>query len=135
MDKLVLKPGREKSLKRRHPWVFSGAVAKVQGKPETGATVGVWSASGEFLAVAAYSPQSQIVARAWDWEERAVDEAFFRQRIEQAVGQRRALMGAAGAMRLIHAESDGLPGIVADRYGDTMVLQLNSAGAERWRET
>jgi len=135
MDKLVLKPGREKSLKRRHPWVFSGAVAKVQGKPETGATVGVWSASGEFLAVAAYSPQSQIVARAWDWEERAVDEAFFRQRIEQAVGQRRALMGAAGAMRLIHAESDGLPGIVADRYGDTTVLQLNSAGAERWRET
>src|SRR5262245_14405352 len=135
MDKLVLKPGREKSLKRRHPWVFSGAVAKVQGKPETGATVGVWSASGEFLAVAAYSPQSQIVARAWDWEERAVDEAFCRQRIEQAVGQRRPLMGAAGAMRLIHAESDGLPGIVADRYGDTTVLQLNSAGAERWRET
>jgi len=135
MDKLILKPGREKSLKRRHPWVFSGAVAKLQGKPGPGDTVGVWSATGEFLAVAAYSPESQIVARVWDWEERAVDAAFFNERIQRAVGQRQALMGAASAMRLIHAESDGLPGIVADRYGDTAVLQLNSAGADRWRDT
>jgi 23S rRNA (cytosine1962-C5)-methyltransferase len=115
--------------------VFSGAVAKVQGKPGAGDTVGVWSASGEFLAIAAYSPESQIVARIWDWEERAVNAAFFRERIERAVGQRRALMGVAGAMRLIHGESDGLPGIVADRYDDTVVLQLNSAGADRWRDT
>jgi 23S rRNA (cytosine1962-C5)-methyltransferase len=135
MHKLILKPGREKSLERRHPWVFSGAVAKVQGKPESGDTIGIWSATGQFLAVAAYSPSSQIVARVWDWEERAVDAAFFRERIEQAVGQRSALMGETGVMRLIHAESDGLPGIVADRYGDTVVLQLNSAGADRWRET
>jgi 23S rRNA (cytosine1962-C5)-methyltransferase len=135
LNKLILKPGREKSLKRRHPWVFSGAVAKVQGGPGPGETVGVWSATGEFLAVAAYSPESQIVARVWDWEERAIDSTFFRERIERAVGQRRALMGEAGAMRLIHAESDGLPGIVADRYGDTAVVQLNSAGADRWRET
>jgi 23S rRNA (cytosine1962-C5)-methyltransferase len=135
LNKLILKPGREKSLKRRHPWVFSGAVAKLQGKPGPGETVGVWSATGELLAVAAYSPQSQIVARVWDWEERAVDAAFFHERIERAVGQRRALMGEVGAMRLIHAESDGLPGIVADRYGDTAVLQLNSAGSDRWRDT
>ena len=135
MDKLILKPGREKSLERRHPWVFSGAVAKVQGKPASGDTIGIWSATGQLLAVAAYSPSSQIVARVWDWEERGVDAAFFRERIERAVGQRRALMGEVGAMRLIHAESDGLPGIVADRYGDTAVLQLNSAGADRWRET
>ncbi|MGH8642253.1 MAG: class I SAM-dependent rRNA methyltransferase [Burkholderiales bacterium] len=135
MDKLILKPGREKSLKRRHPWVFSGAVAKLQGKPGPGDTIGVWSATGEFLAVAAYSPESQIVARVWDWEERAIDAAFFSERIQRAVGQRQALMGAAGAMRLVHAESDGLPGIVADRYDDTVVLQLNSAGADRWRET
>jgi 23S rRNA (cytosine1962-C5)-methyltransferase len=135
MNKLILKPGREKSLERRHPWVFSGAVAKLQGKPGPGDTIGIWSATGKFLAVAAYSPSSQIVARVWDWEERAVDDGFFRERIERAVGQRRVLMGEAGAMRLIHAESDGLPGIVADRYGDTAVLQLNSAGADRWRET
>jgi len=134
MNKLILKTEREKSLKRRHPWVFSGAVAKVQGSPAPGETIGVWSATGEFLAVAAYSPDSQIVARVWDWEDRAIDAAFFTERVRQAVGQRQALMGEAGAMRLVHGESDGLPGVVADRYGDTAVLQLNSAGAERWRE-
>jgi 23S rRNA (cytosine1962-C5)-methyltransferase len=114
--------------------VFSGAVAKLQGSPGPGETVGVWSATGEFLAVAAYSPESQIVARVWDWEERAVDAAFFGERIGQAVGQRLALMGEGGAMRLVHGESDGLPGVIADRYGDTVVLQLSSAGAERWRD-
>ena len=136
MNKLVLKPGREKSLKRRHPWVFSGAVAKVQGKPETGETVELWSATGEFLAVAAYSPKSQIVARIWDWGERAIDRAFFAERIARAVAQRRAFLDGAAtdAYRLLHGESDGLPGVVADRYGDTLGLQLTSAGAERWRE-
>jgi len=134
MNKLILKTEREKSLKRRHPWVFSGAVAKVQGSPAPGETIGVWSATGEFLAVAAYSPDSQIVARVWDWEDRAIDAAFFTERVGQAVGQRQALMGEASVMRLIHGESDGLPGVVADRYGDTAVLQLNSAGAERWRD-
>jgi len=136
LNKLVLKPGREKSLKRRHPWVFSGAVAKVQGKPETGETVELWSATGEFLAVAAYSPKSQIVARIWDWGERAIDRAFFAERIARAVAQRRAFLDGAAtdAYRLLHGESDGLPGVVADRYGDTLVLQLTSAGAERWRE-
>ncbi len=135
LNKLILKAGREKSLKRRHPWVFSGAMAKVQGSPGPGETIGVWSATGEFLAVAAYSPESQIVARVWDWKERAIDAAYFQERIKRAVGQRRALMSETGAMRLIHGESDGLPGVVADRYGDTVVLQLNSAGADRWRET
>jgi 23S rRNA (cytosine1962-C5)-methyltransferase len=134
LNKLVLKPGREKSLKRRHPWVFSGAVAKVQGAPSPGETVGVWSATGEFLAVAAYSPDSQIAARVWDWDDREVGAAFFGERIGQAIAQRRALMGETAAARLVHGESDGLPGIVADRYGDTVVMQLNSAGADRWRE-
>jgi 23S rRNA (cytosine1962-C5)-methyltransferase len=135
MHGLVLKSGREKSLKRRHPWIFSGAVAKLRGDPQPGDTIGVRSATGEFLATAGYSPQSQIVARVWDWEERAIDGAFFRERVEQAASQRRALMGETGAMRLVHGESDGLPGVVADRYGDMVVLQLNSAGADRWRET
>jgi 23S rRNA (cytosine1962-C5)-methyltransferase len=138
MNKLILKPGREKSLKRRHPWVFSGAVARVQGKPEpeSGETIEVRAASGEFLAVAAFSPESQIVARVWDWNERAIDRAFFRERIDGAVAHRRALVDAAAtdACRLLHGESDGLPGVVADRYGDTLVLQLSSAGAERWRD-
>lgn len=136
MHKLILKPGREKSLKRRHPWVFSGAVAKVQGNPGPGETVAIGSATGEFLAVAAYSPKSQIVARVWDWKERAIDGAFFSKIIAQAVEQRRALLDGndTDAMRLVHGESDRLPGVVADRYGGTVVLQLTSAGAERWRE-
>jgi 23S rRNA (cytosine1962-C5)-methyltransferase len=137
LSKLILKPGREKSLKRRHPWVFSGAVAKVQGKPAAGDTVEVRSAAGAFLAIAAYSPQSQIAARVWDWSEREIDRAFFNGRIARAVAQRRASLdrAATDAYRVLHAESDGLPGVVADRYGDTLVLQLTSAGAERWRET
>ncbi len=134
--RLILKPGREKSLKRRHPWVFSGAVAKIQGQPGAGDTVEVRSADGAFLALAAYSPESQIVARVWDWSERAIDHAFFQERVSRAVAQRKELLDGAtiDAYRLLHGESDGLPGVVADRYGDTLVLQLTSAGAERWRE-
>ena len=136
MHKLILKPGREKSLKRRHPWVFSGAVAKVQGKPEAGDTVEVRSGAGELLAVAAYSPASQIVARVWDWGERSVDRAFFDERIARAVTQRREFLDGAAtdAYRLLHGESDGLPGVVVDRYGETAVVQLTSAGADRWRD-
>jgi 23S rRNA (cytosine1962-C5)-methyltransferase len=136
MNKLILKTGREKSLKRRHPWIFSGAVARVTGEPPAGDTVEVHSASGEFLALAAYSPKSQIVARVWDWKKRVIDGAFFYDRVKQAVQQRRALLDAqdTDAVRLVNGESDGLPGMVADRYADTIVMQLSSAGADRWRE-
>ena len=131
MHKLILKPGREKSLKRRHPWVFSGAIAKVEGQPRLGDTVTVYSADGVLLAVAAYSPDSQIRARVWDWRERDIDAAFFSERVHRAAALRVA--AADEGLRLIHGESDGLPGVVADRYADTVVLQLLSAGAERWR--
>ena len=134
MNRLVLKPGREKSLKRRHPWIFSGAVAKGTGEPKAGETVEIHSTNGEFLAVAAYSPQSQIVARVWDWQKREIDAAFFHERIEQAVALRAQLLPDNEAVRLVHAESDGLPGIVIDRYGEIIVLQLSSAGAMRWRD-
>jgi 23S rRNA (cytosine1962-C5)-methyltransferase len=136
MHKLILRPGREKALKRRHPWIFSGAVARVEGEPASGDSVEVWSSAGEFLAVAAYSPLSQIRARVWDWHNRVIDGDFFRERITRALNQRAGLPAesAANAVRLVHGESDGLPGIVADAYGDTVVLQLTSAGAERWRE-
>jgi 23S rRNA (cytosine1962-C5)-methyltransferase len=135
LNRLILKQGREKSLKRRHPWVFSGAVAKVQGNPAPGETVEIRSADGAFLAVAAYSPSSQIVARAWSWQECAIDRAFFVRTIGSAVALRDGVLHAAetDAVRLVHAESDGLPGIVADRYGSTVVLQLTSAGADAWR--
>ncbi len=133
MNKLILKAGREKSLRRRHPWVFSGAVHRIEGKPVMGDTVEVVSAQGDFLAVAAYSPQSQIVARVWDWKPRAIDAAFFEERIARACALRAALVPATDTLRLVHGESDGLPGIIVDRYGDVVVVQLTSAGADRWR--
>ena len=131
MNRLILKPGREKSLKRRHPWVFSGGIAKVEGKPQLGDTVEVYSADAAFLAVAAYSPESQIRARVWAWTAGDIDAGFFAQRIARAAAARSS--AAADGVRLVHGESDGLPGVVADRYGDTVVVQLLSAGAERWR--
>lgn len=135
MSRLILRPGREKALKRRHPWIFSGAVSRVEGAPESGETVEAYSSSGELLAVAAYSPQSQIRARVWDWRSRTIDRDFFAERVARAARERVELFGAVtDAVRLVNAEADGLPGVVADRYGDTIVLQLTSAGAERWRE-
>jgi 23S rRNA (cytosine1962-C5)-methyltransferase len=131
MHKLILKPGREKSLKRRHPWIFSGAIARIEGKPQLGDTIEVCAADGAFLAVAAYSPESQIRARVWDWTLRSIDPVFFEQRIAQAAVARHGF--DVSGVRLVHGESDGLPGVVADRFGDTVVVQLLSAGAERWR--
>jgi len=136
MKQLTLKPGREKSLERRHPWIFSGAVARVQGDPDTGDTVAVRSGGGEFLAWAAYSPASQIRARVWSWQEAVpVDGELLRARLHQALAARSALLSAkdSDALRLVHGESDGLPGVIVDRYGEVVVLQLLSAGAERWR--
>lgn len=131
MNRLILKPGREKSLKRRHPWIFSGGIARVEGKPQLGDTIEVCSADGAFLAVAAYSPESQIRARVWDWKAGNIDAGFFAQRIARAAAVRRGF--DVSGVRLVHGESDGLPGVVADRFGDTVVVQLLSAGAERWR--
>ena len=132
---LVLKPGREKSLLRRHPWVFSGAIGRLAGKPEAGSTVAVRSADGVFLAWAAYSPISQIRARVWSWDEQAlIDDAFLRARVAAAIARRARLAGATDAVRLVHAEADGLPGVVCDRYADVVVFQFASAGADHWRE-
>ncbi len=132
----MLKPGREKSLKHRHPWIFSGAIDRVDGEPGSGDTVDVHAADGTFLARAAYSPASQIRARVWTFDPReAVDAAFIGRTIERAVAARAPLLDDRHTgCRLVHGESDGLPGIVADRYGATVVVQLSSAGAERWRD-
>jgi 23S rRNA (cytosine1962-C5)-methyltransferase len=137
MNSLVLKKGREKSLRRRHPWIFSGAVEKVTGKPLTGDTVDVLDGTGKMLARAAYSPKSQIRARVWTFEPgEEVDAAFFRARLTRALALREALPAAkhANALRLVNAESDGLPGLIVDRYADVLVAQFLSAGVERWRD-
>jgi len=137
MMALVLKKGREKSLKRRHPWIFSGAVEKVAGKPGTGDTVEVRDSAGKPLALAAYSPKSQIRARAWTFDAaEGVDADFFRRRIRRAAEMRDGLPASkhTNAMRLVHGESDGLPGLVVDRYADVLVAQFLAAGPERWRD-
>jgi 23S rRNA (cytosine1962-C5)-methyltransferase len=134
---IELKAGREKSLRRRHPWIFSGAVDKVAGKPGVGDTVEVKDKSGKLWARAAYSPKSQIRARVWTFDAaEEVDAAFFRHRIMRALALREALPAAkvGNALRLVHGESDGLPGLIVDRYADVLVAQFLSAGVERWRE-
>lgn len=135
--KLVLKSGREKSLRRRHPWIFSGAVDKLVGKPAAGDTVEITDAGGKPLALAAFSPTSQIRARVWTFDaSSSIDSSFFRKRIEAALALREALPAAkhTNALRLVHGESDGLPGLVVDRYADVLVAQFLSAGVERWRD-
>jgi 23S rRNA (cytosine1962-C5)-methyltransferase len=134
---LTLKTGREKSLLRRHPWVFSGAIARVDGNPASGESVDLVAADGQFLARAAFSPSSQIRARVWSFDpSESVDTDFFRNRIKSAIASREAWLdnGETNAVRLIHAESDGLPGLIVDRYADMLVLQSLTAGSEYWKD-
>jgi 23S rRNA (cytosine1962-C5)-methyltransferase len=131
---LFLGSGRERSVLRRHPWVFAGGVRRVEGGPSAGETVAVRTDRGRFLARAAYSPSSQIAARIWSWDEdEVIDQAFIAARIQQAVAARCDLTERTDACRLVFAESDGLPGVIADRYDDHVVVQLSSAGADYWR--
>jgi len=138
MHRIILKPDREKALRRRHPWVFSGAIQTLEGAPAPGETVRVVDRDGRFLAWAGFSPVSQIRARVWSFaEEEIPGPELLRRKLETALALRKARIPAAAtdAMRLIHGESDGLPGLVADRYADTLVVQFLSAGAEHWRDT
>jgi len=137
MKSLHLKAGRDKSVKRRHPWIFSGAVERVDGEPANGETVLVKSAAGQPVAVAAWSAQSQIRARVWSFDPGVrIEKSFFESTIGKAVQLRASLPAAhhTNALRLVHGESDGLPGLVVDRYADVLVAQFLSAGAELWRE-
>ena len=132
---LTLRSGRERSVLRRHPWIFSGAVARVTGEPEPGATVVVLAADGRVLGRAAYSPSSQLVGRMWTFDaDETVDESFFSGRVARAAARRSQLAARTDAVRLVFAESDGLPGVVADRYGPWVVVELTSAGADHWRD-
>ena len=131
---LVLAAGRERSLLRGHPWVFSGAVAEAPRGAQAGETVRVCGRDGGFLAWAAYAPESRIVARVWSADPDArIDDAFLAARVHAAVARRAAVLPADAlqACRLVHAESDGLPGLIADRFGDVIALQAMSAGAQR----
>ncbi|MCK4898463.1 MAG: 23S rRNA (cytosine(1962)-C(5))-methyltransferase RlmI, partial [Anaerolineales bacterium] len=126
MKSVSLKPGRERSILHRHPWVYSGAIAKVQGKPEQGETVAVKAFNGEFLAWGSYSPISQIRVRIWSWiNEEKITPEFMGDRLTKAIARRRFWIDSevTNASRLIHAESDGLPGLIVDQYASTLVVQ------------
>ena len=142
MNTVTLKPSKEKSLLRRHPWVYANAIDRVDGKPAAGATVIVRAHDGRFLARAAYSPHSQIRVRVWSFDENEpIDHAFFKRRVQRAVAHRRAMVRDTGAVRLIFGEADGLPGLIVDYYiaddagaRGQLVCQFMAAGVEAWKE-
>ena len=133
---LILKPQREKSLRNHHPWIFSGAVGRIEGSPQSGDTVDILAADGRWLARGGFSPASQIRARVWSFaRDEAVDAAFFQRRLARAVALRRPILadGATTACRLVWAESDGVPGLILDRYDRWLVVQFLTAASERWK--
>jgi 23S rRNA (cytosine1962-C5)-methyltransferase len=134
MKKVILEKGREKSLQRHHPWIFSGAIKQVEGKPGRGETVDIVSIGNDWLARGSYSPDSQITVRAWTFDkDENIDRDFFRRKIVKALEFRQRLSGIGTdftAYRIIAAESDGLPGLIVDRYGDFLVVQFLASGVE-----
>ncbi|MBE2222899.1 MAG: class I SAM-dependent rRNA methyltransferase, partial [Anaerolineae bacterium] len=134
--KLFLKSGREKPVKNRHPWVFSGAIHHIEGNPAPGTLVHVVDSNGRYLATAYYNPHSQIQGRILTWTDEAIDDAFWHRKIERAIAGR-ALLNlepATNAYRLINAEADELPGLVVDKYGDYLVIQCLTMGIDRRKE-
>jgi len=138
MGIIRLKPGRDKAVRHRHPWIFSGAIASVRGSPAPAEIVEVQDSGGQFLASGYYNPRSQITVRLLSWSEgEAIDRSFWQRRLQACLARRTELMGSmeTTAYRLAFAESDGLPGLVVDRYGDWLVLQILTLGLEPWRAT
>jgi 23S rRNA (cytosine1962-C5)-methyltransferase len=136
MTSITLKIEREKSMLRRHPWIFEGAIEKTEGVIRSGDTVDILASDGTWLAKAAYSPESQIRARVWSFtKSEVIDNAFFKRKLEQALARKQEILNKhkTNAFRLIAAEADGLPGITIDVYVNVIVVQLLSAGAEKHR--
>jgi 23S rRNA (cytosine1962-C5)-methyltransferase len=132
MKTITLRHGKERLLERHHPWVFESSVGT--GKADPGETVRVQTADGRFVGWAAYSPSSMIRLRFWSFvEDERIDRAFIERRIARAIAMRARLAIASDSMRLIHGEADGLPGLIVDRYADTLSAQFLSVGAERWK--
>ena len=134
---VTLKPGKEKPVRNRHPWVFSGAIARVDGQPQDGDIVTVAAADGQFLGRAYINQRSQIALRILTWaDEETIDAAFWRARLTRAMAGRRLLdLGSeTTAYRLANAEADLLPGLIVDRYGAYLVVQFLTLGIERWQD-
>ena len=138
MNRIHLLPGREKSLLRRHPWIFDGAVKEKNADIRSGETVLVCDAKERILASGAWSPASQLRIRVWSFDpQEEINREFFRRRIARAVKLRETLglLLPDGGCRLIYSESDFLPGVIVDYYAGFAAVQFLSAGAELWRQT
>jgi len=134
MPKLHLKPNRDRAVRRFHPWIFSGALARLEGAAEPG-VVEVIAAEGEFLGRGFYNPNSQIVCRMLTWQDEAIDAEFFQRRIETAYRIRRRLFEtkATDSFRLVNAEGDGLPGLIVDKYAGYLAVQISTLGMSHFR--
>lgn len=132
---LQLRSGKDRSLTRRHPWIYTGAIGAIRGQPKSGETVRVHAADGRFLAWAAFSPESSIRARVWSFDEaQTIDADWIAQRLSQAIARRSRFVVGQDAVRLVFGEADGLPGLVVDRYRNQLVVQFLAAGVDAWRE-
>lgn len=137
-SQVILKKGREKSVHNRHPWIFSGAIDRIEGNPADGDVVDVWDSRARFIARGIINQQSQIVVRILTWDQDVlIGEGFWRGRLERAINVRESLAAAplTDAYRLVHAEADGLPGLIVDRYGAWLVVQFLSLAMERHKAT
>jgi 23S rRNA (cytosine1962-C5)-methyltransferase len=135
---VILKQGREKSVVNRHPWIFSGAIARVEGSPANGDVVDVWNSKARFVGRGIYNDKSQIQVRVLTWNPNdAIDEDFWRRRLRRAIAGRQTLLEApdTDAFRLVYSEADGVPGFIADQYGAWLVVQFLSLAVERYRQT
>jgi 23S rRNA (cytosine1962-C5)-methyltransferase len=131
---IVLRAGKERSIARRHPWVFSGAIDHVRGQGEPGAVAAVRDHQGQLLGRAGYNPASQIAARMWTFDDAPVDDGLVSGRLATAIAKRGSLANVSNGVRLVYSESDRLPGLIADRYDEVVVVQFTAAAAERWRK-
>ena len=133
---LILKPEKEKPIKGRHPWIYSGAIDEIDEDYQAGDLVRVYSAGREFLGTGYLNPRSQIAVRMLAFTDEEINREFFARRISEALElRRRFLPPHTNACRLIHSEGDFLPGLIVDRYADYLVVQIQTAGMEKWRDT
>ncbi|MNK38349.1 Ribosomal RNA large subunit methyltransferase I [compost metagenome] len=130
MKSLVLKPQRTHRIRSGHPWVFAGEVQKISGQEQPGEVVQVKDAKGKFVGLGTVNPNSNILVRLLTRQEETIDDAFWRKRLEEAVAIRQEYVTGTDSYRLVHAEADGLPGLVVDRYGDYLSVQILSMGIE-----
>jgi len=132
---IFLESGKDHSVLNQHPWIFSGSIARYEGKVGLGTTVKVFNDAKKLIGRAAYSPHSQIRARMWSWDpEEPIDHAFFKRKIAGALEHRQKWITDTNAIRLVFGEADGIPGLVVDQYDDVLVCQFLSAGVDHWKD-